>query len=226
MNGMRNIKANLLIFCGFLCANTAFANIDEKALLQSVMPTACHFSGGFMQSKTVQGLPKPLVSEGEFFFSCDMGMIWQTQAPFAESLIYSNYFNYRIIDDDIEKLSSLTHYGMSKVMLKMLNGDVDYFAKSFEAVLLADNELSLSPESKFMKKAIDKIILKKIQAGHSLALHVSIYDRGQQLTTIAIDKLVEYDLKTKQRVQERCEEAYLEQKKLCEVLRFPARFDQ
>lgn len=226
------INKLITLWFGLLISHVAFANAvnvdsgDKKALLRSVMPTACHFSGDFIQNKKIQGLSAPLISDGEFFFSCDIGIIWQTQSPFAEALIYSHYFNYRVSGDAIEKLTSLTHYGMSKIMLKMLNGDVDYFAESFSVGSLIDGELSLSPQSKFMKKAIDKIVLQKTQVDDSISLLVNIHDKSQQLTKITIDNLVEYDLENKQVARRQCEKNHADKEVLCEILHYPARFDE
>ena len=226
---MVSMKNNaLLLLLSFLIAQMAFANNDEKNQLQTVMPTACHFSGNFVQKKAMQGLPIPLVSEGDFFFSCDLGIIWQTQQPFPEALIYSDFHNYRVSSEtnNIERLTSLTHFGMSKIMLKMLNGDVDYFSESFAVDLIGENQFSLSPQSKFMKRAIDKITLQRVLTDDSVSLLVTIEDISQQQTEISIDRLIEYKLDTKQAVRQQCEKLYPNQKTLCEVLRYPGRFNE
>ena len=90
---------------------------SKEALLSNMFPTSCSFSGQFSQQKNIEGLPVPLISNGDFFFSCDLGLIWSTDTPFIEAILYANAANsYRINDKgDVTPLTGIARYSMSKI---------------------------------------------------------------------------------------------------------------
>lgn len=199
--------------------------ISEAELLQQIVPASCHFSGQFIQRKHIQGLPVPLQSNGDFFFSCDFGLVWNTLAPIQEALLYVNARkNYRVDErGDIEPLSGAARYAMSKIFLRLLKGDTEYFADEFEVAEGPQNEgLSLTPESEFMKKGIRRILIEKRAAENAgVTLNISIEDTTGQNTNVTIDGINEYDIENKQAAFEQCEVLYPGPRQWCRVLRSP-----
>jgi hypothetical protein len=46
--------------------------------------------GNYTQSKTLQGVPKPLLAEGTFLFVRDRGIAWRTEKPFESELVITD----------------------------------------------------------------------------------------------------------------------------------------
>ncbi|NMH60674.1 outer membrane lipoprotein carrier protein LolA [Alteromonas ponticola] len=205
-------------------------NADEKALLTDLFPSKCHFSGQFTQTKAVAGLPVPLKSNGDFFFSCDLGLIWRTHEPFNEAILYVNSTNnFRVNEDgSLASLTGVTRYIMSNVFVKLLKGDAAYFIDEF-AISQADDDASitLTPQSDFMKKGIQHIRFNKSESEDlGITLFVDVMDATGQATHVSIDTIVHYDIEGKRRAFEQCEKLYSQHTDWCQVLRSPSRVRQ
>ena len=202
---------------------------DERALLAGIFPTSCHFSGQFLQQKNIQGLPVPLQSDGDFFYSCDLGLVWSTKAPFQEAILYVNSAkNYRIDEQgEIKPLTGIARYIMSNVFVKLLKGDVDYFADEFVVTATENQSIELKPESEFMQKGVESIQFSKTQSPElGVALMVDVIDATGQVTQVGIDEIIEHDIEGKRSAFEQCEKLYQDTTKWCSVLRSPSRFEK
>jgi hypothetical protein len=223
----------LLCFVFMLSSANLWANNvteSEKRLLVDIFPTSCHFSGQFSQRKNIDGLPVPLLSDGDFFFSCDLGLVWNTYSPFNEAILYANVSkSYRVDDEgEIQQLSGIAKYIMSKVLMRLLKGDADYFVEEFLVTPSSDNEmLELRPESYFMKKGIDNIPFKKVESfEEGVSLRVVVTDITGQETEVDINKIKEHEIDGKANALQQCQELYPNSMQWCKVLRAPRRFNK
>lgn len=199
---------------------------NEKTLLAGLFPTSCHFSGHFLQHKNVEGLPLPLKSTGDFFYSCDLGLVWSTTAPFRDAILYVNRAkNYRVDEQGVlTPLTGIARYIMSNVFVRLLNGDADYFAEEFAISLADDNVVALKPESDFMKKGIESIRFKKVNdTEHGTSLFIDVTDATGQITRVSIDQIRDYDIDGKRHAFDQCETLYADTTDWCQVLRSPSR---
>ncbi|WP_189405634.1 outer membrane lipoprotein carrier protein LolA [Alteromonas halophila] len=233
---MRNAVCLLLL--GYLLVPAALAQTDsepasptgvseeaEAQLLAAIFPDSCHFSGQFSQQKAVKGLPMPLKSRGDFYFSCELGLIWHTQAPFQEALLYANASDsYRVNErGDIEPLSGVAKYAMSNIFLRVLKGDTDYFAQMF-TVRRAENEsgTELLPDSAFMQKGIKRILISKQRDDNdAVTLNIHIDDTTGQRTAVTINQITPYAINDKQAAYDQCRALYPSTRKWCRALRMP-----
>ena len=227
----------LLFFVSFLAnfpaisalrdgSNTALA---EQDILKEAFPSICHFSGNFEQKRQSKGLPIPLNSSGNFYYSCDLGLIWNTESPINDVLLYVNATtNFRVNENgDIESLSGAVRYAMSRIVLRLMRGDIAYFASEFE-VSRSEEEGSilLLPESTFMKKGIKSIQLNKTMENSSdTKLLITIRDLNEQNTSIEIKDIAEYRFEGERKAFEQCELLYPQPSLWCRVLRSPWRYE-
>ena len=173
------------------------ANSKEKLqALKSMMPKVCHFSGEFSQTKQIKTLPVPLVSNGEFIYSCDHGLIWKTQNPIVESLVFTNQkLNFLVPEKlSVENLDGVQHDFLANLLLGLMAGNTEFIAKEFEVEVSdkKDNliQLILVPKNKMVKQAIDSVVLKK--QTNKNELQISITDRNQQVTRIVSTEKKQY----------------------------------
>ncbi len=227
------LRFTVAFLCFFLPTQQLLAVTEasrEQALLADLVPNHCHFSGHFQQQKMVEGLPVPLNSDGDFFFSCELGLIWSTHEPFKEAILYVNSTNnFRVNEDNsLTSLTGVTRYIMSNIFVKLLKGDTEYFAEEFQITLADDNaSVELRPESDFMKKGIDKISFKKSESDElGIALFVDVTDATGQVTHVGIDRIQHYDIKGKRKAFEQCEKLYSASTSWCQVLSSPSRVRQ
>lgn len=200
---------------------------EEISLLKDILPSTCHFTGQFVQEKEITGLPIPISSIGDFFYSCGLGLIWNSSTPVEEVLLFVNANTHFRIDEQgkIEPLSGKVRYGMSRIFLRLLKGDNEYFADEFAVSLLENGVTQLVPESSFMKKGIDSIqIIKNQNTEGGISLKISIFDTTGQATKVSINKIKEYAFDSKQAAFDQCELIYQKPKQWCRMLRSPWRY--
>lgn len=173
------------------------ASSDESLeVLKSLMPKVCNFSGEFSQSKQIKTLPVPLVSSGEFIYSCDLGLIWKTQKPIVESLVFTNQKLHFLVPEklSVENLEGVQHDFLANLLLGLMAGNTEFISKEFEIDVSEKKgdviQLTLQPKNKMVKRAIHSVILEKESSEESSietnrnGLHILITDKNKQVTKI------------------------------------------
>lgn len=222
-----------VIFCVLLCGlvprhvQASPRQPDEAALLAEIFPSGCHFSGHFSQQKTIQGVPVPLSSTGDFYYSCDLGLVWHTQTPFNEAILYVNSSNNFRADADgaLTPLTGTTRYIMSNIFVRLLKGDTGYFIDEF-AISPGEQSgrVTLRPESEYIRKGLDTIMVSKTtDQDKGVSLNIEVIDATGQLTNVVISAVEQYTINGKRAAYEQCESLYSDTT-WCQVLRSPSRY--
>lgn len=200
-------------------------NESTKRLLTIYMPEHCAMSGQFEQKKQLPSLPIPIVSQGDFFFYCELGVVWRTVEPFEDILIYTPHNRYFRIDDKskVSSLNGLVHHNIAKILLAMLSGDKDFFIEKFSITQTEeDSALALEPKSQWLKKGINKITLRKTIPTNVVQL--IIHSASSEVTMLSIVDVNNRSVSAKSAAFDACVESMLA-KQACEVLRYPSRFN-
>lgn len=221
------ILALISAVAGTSLAKAEQAGSAEDTLLSSIFPSGCHFSGEFKQRKTVQGLPVPLNSTGDFYFSCDLGLVWHTASPFSEAILYVNSANnFRAQDDGtLTPLSGVARYVMSNIIVRLLKGETGYFTEEFAITEEAAGSVLLLPENEMMQKGLHAIrITKTAEDTASAVLNITVTDATGQDTNVVIDQVQQYDFEGKRSAYDQCTGLYADKTDWCQVLRSPSRY--
>ena len=221
----RALVALSVLFC--LCANAESNGTElpqgEEQLLSAIFPPSCHFSGQFQQQKHVEGIAFPLVSSGDFFYSCDLGLVWNTQKPFQDAMLYANASaSFRVNEQgEIEPLTGTARYIMSSVFIRLLEGDTAYFAEEFDVSFdSATGTTVLIPNGEFMRRGLQQIAVQKTpHENQQVSLHTTITDITGQNTVIRITETDNYLIDGKKAAFEECQKLYPSPLKWCRVLR-------
>ena len=172
---------------------------EDLNLLVELLPKHCAFTGDFHQKRFVRSLPAPVISQGSFFFSCQAGLIWHTQSPINESLVYvENGDSFQIRPKQPpQKLKGRFHSYLSYFLLNLLAVEIDYLVENFsiesnlDSLARADNKEGLSivlrPLSKSIKRAIRSIVLTKWNEDTQL----SITNTSGETTQVTIENVKE-----------------------------------
>lgn len=235
MNMATNTLNSCFLVAVLLCSLFAESRADEvtemadakadkppvvAATLRSFMPSHCVFVGSFQQTKKNELLT--LKSSGTLFYNCNFGLVWQSRLPFSETSIYKkNGLLYRIDEErNVEKLSSQAQVGLAKFLLRLLNADADYFLHTF-VITSKEKGLVLVPKGKFMKKAVDNIVLMPVpgQDGSALRLSTRINGADGVVTTVIIGDLQALQPVDNAQQDQYCERAMLAESQACKLLK-------
>lgn len=145
--------------------------------------------GHFVQSRQLKVLKKPLVSQGQFVFDKDQGLIWQQLTPFESLLILKDKqliqrdSQGRVQISNADASASAAAMGdlLPSLVSAMLGGDISGLSNHFELHFLAQKtltnelakenwQLGLTPKDPLMKKAIANMVLEGSDTLHALVL--------------------------------------------------------
>ncbi len=199
---------------------------SSEEILQSSLPNSCNFSGTFTQEKQLQGLPKPLQSSGDFFFSCDYGLVWQTARPIKEIRIYTTEnIHFSIAENqEPQTLSGIANFYLAKLLLDIMSGNTkqlytDYNVNINNAEKL---DITLTPKNKYLKKGLKSIqFLKGLADKENTSIKVNITDANQQVTAMSITENTQY---TDKKAIALCETIY--GSNTCAILKDPSQYEQ
>lgn len=164
-------------------ANAVRERLDSPALLR----------GQFAQSKSITGFKKPLLSNGDFLFWRDHGVIWHTKKPFDSMLtltprvLASSQNGNTTMRMDTRNEPTLAT--MNETLLALLAGDIDNLKQRFHL----DGELSgahkwtlrLIPKDKGMATVISQIEL----SGDRNVQRVVLQENNNDTSTILFSQL-------------------------------------
>jgi len=188
-------------------------------ILQSMLPTHCAFSANFTQSQVIQDIPKPITSNGALLFSCQHGLVWRTQTPTLQTLLYGskgkvNTKHAKInAHGKLEYLSGRSTRQMAALLNAIMGSDTTYILKRFNVTQseqsTVSNRIHLTPKNKHLKKFITHIELDK----QAEIVIIRIINNDTESVTINMNNITNYDaLNT-----EICHIALSQKKAICEL---------
>lgn len=180
------LLALLLAACG-----VAQAADDVRARLADVVVLRGHF----VQDKQLQGFTRPLHSEGRFLLARERGVIWDTEVPFASTLVLGGEQlvardadgGRRVLVDGSREPGLAAIQGL---LLALVAGDLDALAAQFtiEETLHGDGwTLALVPTDPALARVFSRIEL----AGDRHVRRVALEERGGDRSVIVFDALVD-----------------------------------
>jgi len=183
----------LLVTCAFFSSITQSSTqaIDNSNIKLPDSP--CAFSGDFIQTKTIAGLDKNLISNGSFYYHCQDGVIWSTLSPINETLIFSRTGNnIQIKEQEVSNLKGRQSKLLGKLLNTMMSGNQSEIMQQFSinAVDTTNSQFELLPKKKSLKRAIKQIQLIFTKTNNNELepelnkINIQIRDRKNQLTSI------------------------------------------
>jgi len=130
----------------------------DASKLSTYLPEGCYHSGEYQQQKTLVGMDKPLITDGSFAFNCNQGLIWHTQSPITETVIYKAQRDSIIIraDGSTQVLDSRVQRALGKILNNLVGGNSEYLQQNF-SMLEKDNSVELTPKNKQMQKFLHSL---------------------------------------------------------------------
>ena len=159
------LALRLTTVISLLCVTSffnVFANQDDVITQIALPKSTCSFAGEFTQNKTIAGLDQTLESSGSFYYHCEKGVIWSTDTPVDETLIFNRFGdNFKIKDQSVNKFTGRQGKLLGKLLNSMMSGNQAEIESLFELRLLHDknHHFELIPKKKSLKRAIKVIDL-------------------------------------------------------------------
>ena len=220
---IQTIKKALML-CGIFLSTSmiTIADSTQHTALDNVLTKQCWFSGTFTQEKSLIGLPTPLMSNGKFLFDCERGLIWHTENPIVETKIYTTLLSHFTLNDkrEIEALDGIIQTATAKLLLDIMSANTAVIANNFIVDDSNPDNVSLTPNSPFLKKGIQSIRLKKDSLQN--ALTITLIDKKSQNTRIHSVKT--YQSESKQDAFTHCQTLFTDDV-TCDVLNKPINYE-
>ena len=187
----------LICLTTLLVSSPGSAQTADNELL--LPPSSCVFSGDFKQSKHLKGLPTPIESNGQFFYHCDLGVIWKTISPIEEALVLTNIGDSFTIENKQSKpLKSQQNKLLSELITGLMGANQQYINENFELSkqsTIAAKAFTLIPKKRRLKRGIKQIDLRfstDSPSNSSEEVRISMLDRNKQWTHIISTKYNDY----------------------------------
>ncbi len=135
-----------------------FAAWADTTKLSGYLPESCYLAGEYQQHKTLAGMDKPLITDGSFAFNCNQGLIWHTQAPITETIIYKLQGNHVVLraDGSAQALDGRAQRALGKILNNLIGGNSDYLKQTF-SIAEKNSSLELIPKNKQMQKFLHSL---------------------------------------------------------------------
>jgi outer membrane lipoprotein-sorting protein len=152
-----------------LCLFAGVAHGADQTLLDGLRAQFARHAvvrADFTQEKRIQGMTRPVVSEGRLLFSRDQGVVWQIERPYRAAYLLTGTHMIEVAADGTRRAVAVADQPglpeVSRVFRSVLGADTAALAEQFriEATgTLARWTLRLTPRADALKKAIPLIVL-------------------------------------------------------------------
>lgn len=157
-------------------------------LFSQYLPKDCYHSGQYRQEKQLNGLAQPLITEGEFVFSCRHGLIWHTRSPIIETTLYKTSGEHLLISkDSAQPLRGRAHRAVGQLLNNLIGGDTDYLQRHFY-IAEANSQLTLTPKSHRLQKAVQSIHIKTAGVEPKATVEIFLQHSVSEYTHIQISE--------------------------------------
>ena len=146
-------------------------NQSNHGSLKDLLPQSCFIAGQFKQEKHIVDVPTALTSAGSFIYSCRQGLIWVTDTPIVETLIYRRDSAHASISpsNEVQRLKGRLHKELGSILNNLIGANIDYVEQHFD-VTVKDQQQILTPKNKRLRKFISTISLSSSDDG--ILLHI------------------------------------------------------
>lgn len=141
---------------------------QQLAALAEAMSATTRIEGRFTQTKRLQILAQPLVSQGQFLLDAQGHFSWQIQQPFAQAYHYRDGELIRSVDGERERIAPADEpslhgfFQFFSALLQLTEADLDgHFTRYFRT--FEDDhhwELGLRPKDRRMARVLEHLIVE------------------------------------------------------------------
>ena len=209
-----NRKPTRFVTLTFFSMILGVPNLSYSFETLSLPTQGCSFTGSFTQSKDVVGLADPLLSEGVFYYHCEAGVIWKTERPISQTLVFRKTGKaFSVQQPMVTSLKSAQGKILGRLLNSLIGGNQNELSEQFEisardelsaeidsskansARKLDTKRFSLKPRKRSLKRGLKVIELDLTQpvSGQSASVDIAMLGRKNQWTRINSIKTASLD---------------------------------
>lgn len=188
-------------FTALFSQQASSAELEQLALQLSPSPQA---KGLFTQYRYLKVLKKPLVSNGNFVFAKQLGIVWQQQSPFSSTLILQagrltqidSQGQIQVTQAQQSASASQLSHLMPTLLNALLSGNLQTLQQHFKLSIDSANsnnpqwQLGLIPIDPMVQKAMPRLVL----SGETQIQTLILFSDNQDRSRIEFSELVEQPL--------------------------------
>ena len=170
-----------------LTGAAVFTQAQEPLNIDKFLPESCLIAGKFNQQQRLADIPKPLDSSGQYIFNCSQGLIWATEQPQSETLVYrlDDKHYIQTPGEKAKRLRGRINREMGKILNNLIGANREYLRDNFEQTLLNENQLKLVPKNKHVRNHIASITVTPGIVDGKNTIQIDI-DQVQEFLAITI----------------------------------------
>jgi outer membrane lipoprotein-sorting protein len=159
----------LRLSAAVLCLAAGIAQGADQTLLEGLRAQFARHAvvrADFVQEKRIQGMTRPLVSEGRLLFSRDQGVLWQVERPYRAAYILTGTHMIEVAADGARRVMPVSDQPglaeVSRVFRGVLGADTTALAEQFRIETsggVSRWQLRLTPRTDALRKAIPLIVV-------------------------------------------------------------------
>ncbi|GHV76895.1 hypothetical protein AGMMS49942_17160 [Spirochaetia bacterium] len=142
--------------------------------------------GAFSQTKTISRLHRSLVSEGNFIIAADMGMVWETLAPFPSTLAAGRDYLVQSTPSGtrtrLDARGNETFLRFSDTISAVFSGNAQKLLDNFTVYFTESGDvwiMGLVPSEKAMRSFAARIIMSgEAPPGHALIRTIILHEQN------------------------------------------------
>jgi hypothetical protein len=182
---VRDTLAAMLFWIALLAPHAQASDTDLATAIESRLTPSPQLRGTFTQDKQVAGFTRPLRSTGSFLWWQGHGLLWQTEQPFAGTLVLTpTALRSTSPDGGDVVLDAHEQPGLamtSQLLFDLLGGDVRALEQRFEVTgeVPAHGRwsLDLQPRDRGLKEVLQRVHLEGEATVQSVQLDEANGDR-------------------------------------------------
>lgn len=129
----------------------------------------------FKQKRFLQGISKPIESQGELIVLGNKGIIWNTSSPFPSTVLITHQGLYQIVDNTPQSVLKSDNNSMMSMISTILTGSFIEGVKDFEVMAHPHPNkkrwiIELIPKEKTMKSFLNSINIEGAEYVQSIVI--------------------------------------------------------
>ena len=151
---------------------------QQLVTLADAMTATTRIEGDFTQTKHLQILAQPLVSQGKFLLDAQGDFSWEIQQPFAQAYHYRDGELIRSVDGEQERIAPADEpslhgfFQFFSALLQLTEADLEgHFTRYFRTLEADHWELGLRPKDRRMARVLE---------------HLVVEGRGERIDTVSL----------------------------------------
>lgn len=153
----------VLFLCSLLCLPGQVFGITSLPKQMKNLPAEGVLVAEFTQRRTMEGIPRPLISEGKLTFWQGHGLIWQTLSPFPSTLILTQQGIHELKNGQLVQNAVPQQKSFFNIMSNVLSGQFEML-KGFDITQSSQSahewEVTLTPHRKDLALIFHSITLR------------------------------------------------------------------